>query len=538
MGFHRLNTLRVLMHGWTFPYRSQRMAVFAENAVATSQPLAAQAGLRMLLDGGNAVDAALATAITLTVVEPTSNGIGSDAFALIWDGSELHGINGSGRSPSAWSPERFSDYDVMPQFGWDAVTVPGAVSVWAELSRRFGVLEFAKLFEPAIYYANNGYGVSPITAQKWREAAPSFVDFPDFCATFLPGGKPPRAGDLFKSKEMAETLKEIGASYGESFYRGRLAEKIADCAQSQGGLLSFDDLAEHKVLWVEPISCTYRGNKVHQIPPNSQGLGVLQCLGILNEFDLSGYPVDSADSVHLQVEAMKLSFSDIFRHLADPEAMSIDQQNLIDSHYLAKRASLIDMDSARFPQSGFATEPGTVYLSTADSSGMMVSFIQSNYHGFGSGIVVPETGISMHNRGCGFTLEKGHPNQVGGSKRPFHTIIPGFVTRDEKPVLSFGVMGAHMQGQGQVQMLTRLFDYHQNPQTASDAPRWHVAPTGELSLENGVSSAVVNELKDRGHTVLVDDPQSLFGGAQLIQRIVGGYICGSDHRKDGLAVGF
>ena len=514
------------------------MPVIAENMVATSQPLAVQAGLKMLFDGGNAVDAALAAAITLTVVEPTSNGIGSDAFALIWDGAQLHGINGSGKSPELWSPDYFSRYETMPERGWDTVTVPGAVSVWAALSERFGSLDFEQLFVPALYYAENGYPVSPITALKWREAAAELGKFSGFRELFLPVGKAPRSGDMFASPEMAQTLDDIRRTRGESFYRGVLAEQIARCSAEQGGALRLPDLAAHEPMWVEPISCSYRGCKICQIPPNGQGLAVLQGLGILNHYDLTALPVDSADSIHLQVEAMKLAYADIFCHLSDPDSMRIDQRKLLDGAYLKERAQQINRERAGAPGTGIEAEPGTVYLSTADASGMMVSFIQSNYRGFGSGIVVPGTGISLHNRGCGFTLEAGHPNQVGGAKRPFHTIIPGFVLRGDEPVMSFGVMGAHMQAQGQVQMITRLLDYRQNPQAASDAPRWHVSPDGELALEQGVASSVIDELARRGHRINTTEPQSLFGGAQLILKQDDHYVGGSDHRKDGMAAGF
>jgi gamma-glutamyltranspeptidase/glutathione hydrolase len=523
---------------WESPYQSRRLPVMARNVVATSQPLAAQAGLEMLRRGGNAVDAALAAAITLTVVEPTSNGIGSDAFALIWDGSKLHGINGSGRSPAAWTPERFKGLEEMVQRGWDSVTVPGAVSLWTALAERFGRLDFATLFEPGIRYAEQGFAVSPITAARWAEAAKTLYHFDDFRAAFLPGGRPPEPGEIFVCPAQGETLREIASSGGESFYRGALAQQIVACSRRQGGLLSLDDLAGQRALWVEPVSVAYREHQVFEMPPNTQGIAVLQCLKILEQFDLSRYPVDSAESVHLQVEAMKLAFGDLFAHLADPEAMQVDYQRLLEPRYLAERATLIDMERASYPLSGLPAEPGTVYLTTADSSSMMVSLIQSNYRGFGSGVVVPGTGISLQNRGSGFSLEAGHANQVAGGKRPFHTIIPGFIARDGKALLSFGVMGAHMQAQGQVQIVTRILDYGQNPQAASDAPRWHVAPDGELALEAGFAPEVIAALQKRGHRVVLDEPQSLFGGAQLIQCLDGCYAGASDHRKDGQAVGF
>jgi len=527
------------MINWDFPYPSQRMPTMAENIVATSQPLAAQAGLRMLLKGGNAIDAALAAAITLTVVEPTSNGLGSDAFAIIWDGKALHGINGSGRSPAGWTYKRFQGLASMPALGWDSVTVPGAVSVWAALSKKFGALSFAELFRPAIHYAGCGFQVSPKTAGRWRLAPEIYRDFPEFKKTFLPRGKAPGCGDLFKCENQARTLEEIADTLGESFYRGRLAECIAECSAKQGGALTFNDLAEHHPLWVEPLSQPYSGVRLHEIPPNGQGIAALITLGILSHRQLQRFPVDSADSIHLQVEAMKLAFADMERHLSDPDFMRIAPQRLLDPDYLADRATSINIKRARFPLAGMPSDQGTVYLTAADAKGMMVSFIQSNYQGFGSGIVVPGTGISFQNRGLGFTLEKGHPNQVDGKKRPYHTIIPAFVAReDDSPLMTFGVMGAHMQAQGHVQMMVRIFDYQQNPQTASDAPRWHVMPDGRLALEPGFSPAVRQDLSDRGHVLLLNEPEALFGGAQLILRQNSHYISGSDHRKDGLAVGF
>ena len=511
----------------------------AKNMVATSQPLATQAGIRMLLKGGNAVDAALATAITLTIVEPTSNGIGSDAFAIIWDGNQLHGINGSGRSPQKWSSERFAQFETMPQFGWDVVTVPGAVSVWVELSRRFGRLSFEELFEPAIHYAADGFAVSPITAKRWSVAPDRYEDFPDFHKTFLPNGRAPAAGEWFKCKDQAETLEEIAQSHGESFYRGRLAEKIAACSERQGGVMTVDDLGKHQPDWVNLVSQDYRNHRLYEIPPNGQGIAALIALGILSNFDMGSYPVDSVDSIHLQIEAKKLAFADIKQHLADPDFMKVDCQALLASDYLAERAGSIDMNKAQFPDTGIPLDSGTVYLTAADSNGMMISFIQSNYSGFGSGVVVPDTGISLQNRGYGFTLEKGHPNQVGGGKRPLHTIIPGFVTKDGLPIMSFGVMGGFMQAQGHLQMMTRIYDYDQNPQTASDAPRWRVTEQdNRVAVESGFSNEFLQGLADRGHSLVTDEPASLFGGAQLIYKLNDHYVSGSDHRKDGCAIGY
>ena len=525
------------MSSWNLPYHSQRPIVTASNVVSTSQPLASQAGARMLLDGGNAIDAALAAAIALTVLEPTGNGIGSDAFALVWDTKELHGINGSGRSPASWSLERFGHLQEMPKYGWDSVTIPGAVSVWHELSQRFGRLPFQQLFEPAIEYAHGGFPVSPIIAEKWETAAEIYRGYDEFSRVFLPGGKAPVAGATFHLKEAATTLEEICQSGGESFYRGDLARMIARCSEEQGGGLRYTDLASHQAQWVQPISKQYRGMELFELPPNGQGIAALIALGILDLFDLKKYPVDSVDSVHLQVEAMKLAFADVSCHLADIEAMKVDYRKMLDPGYLRKRADGIDMTLSRSPVTGIPEGGGTVYLAAADADGMMVSFIQSNFNGFGSGIVVPGTGISLNNRGYGFRVQDGHPNCVGGGKKPFHTIIPGFVMDRGKPLMAFGVMGAHMQAQGHVQMMTRIFDYAQNPQAASDAPRWHVMQESGLALENGFPPSAIQGLKERGHEIFSEE-SDIFGGAQLILKSGNHYIAGSDHRKDGQPAGY
>jgi len=514
------------------------MPVMARNIVATSQPLAAQAGLKMLWDGGNAVDAAIATAIALTVVEPTMNGIGSDAFAVVWDGNKLHGLNASGRSPAAWNLEHFSQFKSMPIFGWDAVTVPGAVSCWVELSRRFGRLPFEDLFEPAIGYARNGFLVSPITAGVWSLAPEIYKDFPGLAAAFLPHGRAPEAGEKFEFKAQAKTLEEIAKTKGEAFYRGELADKITAHARATGGLLTKEDLARHRADWIETISTQYHGVTLHELPPNGQGIAALLMLGILEYWDIQNYPVDSADSLHLQLEAMKLAFADACRHVSDPSSMDIGCEDLLKPEYLSQRAKLIDMAKAQNPAFIVPGSGDTVYLSTADAGGMMVSFIQSNFRGFGSGIVVPDTGISLQNRGACFNLEKGHPNQVEGGKRPFHTIIPAFVTQDSQPLMSFGVMGGKMQAQGHAQIMVRMFDYHQNPQTACDAPRWCVFPNMEVAFEPGFKPEVLEDLSQRGHRIRKDVKSSKFGGAQLIYRLTDGYCGASDPRKDGQAFGF
>src|SRR5216683_921493 len=439
------------------PYPTRRRPTLARNVVSTSQPLAAQAGLRMLLAGGNAVDAALAAAITLTVVEPISNGIGSDAFAIIWDGKELHGFNASGRSPAAWTPDYFKGQKGVPVRGWNSVSVPGCVSAWAELSKRFGKLPVAKLFEPAIGYAADGFPVSPFVAERWGPQVPELRGQPGFSEAFLPGGRAPRAGEIFRFPDQAKTLEKIAATKGEAFYRGEIAEKIAAHAKANGGAMTRADLAAHTNDWVGTISQDYRGLTVHEIPPNGQGIVCLMALGILSSFDVADHEVDSADSVHLQIEAVKLAFADAYRFVGDSKAMQVTPEQLLDPDYLKVRSTLIDMKRAQDFGHGSPPKGGTVYLTAADASGMMVSMIQSNFMGFGSGVVVPGTGVSLQNRGSGLVLTPGHP------------IIPGFVTRGGEPLMSFGLMGGSMQPQGHTQMLVRMADYGQGPQGAIDA---------------------------------------------------------------------
>ncbi len=492
----------------------------------------------MLLAGGNAVDAAIATAIALTVVEPTMNGIGSDAFAIVWDGEILHGLNGSGRSPRAWKPSRFAGQSRMPTEGWDCVTVPGAVSAWVSLSDAFGKLPFEKLFESAIAYAENGFAVSPTVAMQWQNQAPRFEDQPGFAQTFLPNGRPPVTGECFRSPGHARTLQQIAATRGDAFYRGDLAEKIAACSAQYGGAMTMDDLSSHQVDRVDPISVPYRSLTLHEIPPNGQGIAALIALGILDQFDLASMRPESADAVHLQVEAMKLAFADAYRYVADPVSMEIPASALYDPEYLRERASMINRDRAQVFSHGQPSHSDTVYLTTADASGMMVSFIQSNYMGFGSGVVVPGTGISLQNRGACFSPAPGHPNRVDGGKRPFHTIIPGFVTHGTDPLMSFGVMGADMQAQGHVQMMVRTTDFSQNPQAAADAPRWKVMPGDKLFIEQSYGESVLKELADRGHDVVTMPHGSQdFGAAQLIRRLEYGYAAASEPRRDGQAVG-
>ncbi|MDP6374330.1 MAG: gamma-glutamyltransferase family protein [Pseudomonadales bacterium] len=515
------------------PYPSARSPVCAANLVASSQPLAVQSGIRALRRGGNAVDAALATAISLTVVEPNNNGVGSDAFALLWDGKQLVGLNGSGRAPAGWTRERFAGRDQMPALGWDAVTVPGAVSAWVALSQRYGRLPFEDLFTDAIAYAERGFQVGPKTAWYWQLAAETYAEYPEFSDHFLPA---PGAGRLFRRPDLARTLATIADSRGQAFYEGGLAERIERAAIAGGGAMRASDLAAHRADWVQPTRQMYRDVTLHEIPPNGQGLAAQIALGILRH--LSPGPLDSAALAHQQIEAMKIAIRAAFDHFADPESMLLDPEELLGERSLARVASSLTDRASTLPPPALPMSHDTVYLTAADANGMMVSFIQSNYMGFGSGIVIPGTGISMQNRGAGFSLEPGHPNEVGPGKRPFHTIIPGFVTDASGPRLSFGVMGGHMQHQGHVQMVSRIFDHGQNPQAASDAPRWHVYPDFTVGLEERVPESVAAELSERGHQVRYEPHVHVFGGAQLILKTEDGYVGGSDHRKEGQVAGF
>ena len=515
------------------PYPSARSPVCAANAVATSQPLATQAGIEAMRRGGNAVDAALAAAITLTVVEPNNNGVGSDAFAILWDGSNIVGLNASGRAPAAAKLSRFDGQENMPLFGWDAVTVPGAVSAWTMLSERYGALPFADLFEAAISYARSGFQVGPKSAFYWKHAANIYADFPAFCEHFLPA---PAAGEKFLRPDLARTLELIAETKGEAFYHGELAQKIASTADAENAALSLKDLEAHQADWVTPVSQSYRDVELHEIPPNGQGLAAQIALGILQHLDAPD--PDSAQGVHIQIEAMKIAIRAAFDHFADPQAMRVTPEELLGKDSLAAAAAGITDKAAALPPRVLPVSHDTVYLTAADSSGMMISYIQSNYLGFGSGVVIPGTGISMQNRGNGFSLDPDHPNVFAGGKRPFHTIIPGFVTSQGAPVLSFGVMGGHMQHQGHVQMVNRIFDHGQNPQAASDAPRWHVYPDYSVGFEALVPDSVLQDLAARGHSVKREPLEHVFGGAQLILRTADGYVAGSDHRKEGHAAGF
>ena len=529
------------------PYASTRIPVFARNVVSSSHPLATQAGLRMLHKGGNAVDAAIAAAAAMTIVEPVSNGLGSDSFCILWDGEELHGLNASGRAPQSWTPDYFrrkygDSATAPPKRGLDSVTVPGAVSSWVTLSKRFGKLPFADLMEPAIDIAERGYLLSPVVQQKWAAATEELQSQPGFASAFLPWGRAPRVGELFQFKAAAKGLRAIAQTKGAAFYGGEMAHALEKFSAQNGGSLTAKDFEDYRPEWVKPIAKNYRGYTLHEIPPNGQGIAALIALGILDRFDVAGLALDGVDSQHLQIEAMKLAFADVYKFVAEPAAMEVTAEQMLDDAYLASRARLIDMKKAQDFGAGNPVKGGTIYLTAADEDGLMVSFIQSNYMGFGSGCVEPEFGISLQNRGHGFSLEAGI-NQVAPGKRPFHTIIPAFVTKGGQPVMSYGVMGANMQPQGHMQTLVRMLDYGQSPQAACDAPRWRYNEGLEINVEAAMNKATVQGLAERGHRMeVINDSYQDFGSGQFIWRAgdpkVEGYVAASDSRRDGQASGF
>ncbi len=518
---------------WDQPYAAPRSPICAANMVATSQPLATQAGLDALRKGGNAVDAVLAAAITLTVVEPNNNGLGSDAFAILWDGEALVGLNASGRAPALMTAERYAGEGSMPTLGWGAVTVPGAVSAWSALSERYGRLPFSDLFESAVRYAGDGFQVGPKTAYYWALAESAYAEFPEFIEHFCPA---PGPGERVRRPDMVRSLEQIAATHGAAFYTGELAQAMFRASEAAGGPLRLSDLATHQADWVTPIEQPYGRVALHEIPPNGQGLAAQIALALLAEGGPARF--DSAAGVHRQIECMKIAIRAAFDHFADPEAMRLTPEALLGADSIARAAASIGDRASDLPPVALPVGHDTVYLCAADADGQMISFIQSNYLGFGSGIVVPGTGIAMQNRGMGFSLDPDHPNCVGPGKRPFHTIIPGFVTEAGAPRMAFGVMGGHMQHQGHFQMVQRIFDHGENPQAASDAPRWHVFPDFSVGLELGFPEAIAKGLADRGHAVRYVDQEHVFGGAQLILKTAHGYVAGSDHRKEGQAAGF
>ena len=533
------------------PYTSTRLPVFARNVVSTSHPLAAQAGLRMLWQGGNAVDAAIAAAAAITLTEPVSCGLGSDAFCILWDGQALHGLNASGTAPQTWTPAYFKrkygeDAQTPPKRGMDSVTVPGAVASWVALSARFGKLPFEDLLQPAIEIAERGYLLPVVVQQKWAAATPELRNQPGFAQNFLPWGRAPHVGELFQFPAAANGLRAIAQSKGQAFYGGEIAQAIEQFSAQNGGSITAKDFADYKPEWVTPLAQNYRGYTLHEIPPSGQGIAAQIAMGILENFDMASLALDGVDSQHLQIEAMKLAFADVYRYVAEPSAMAVTPAQMLDPTYLKQRAQLINMKKAQNFGAGNPVKCGTIYLSAADENGMMVSFIQSNYMGFGSGCVEPNFGISLQNRGHGFSVNANglNPaNLVAPGKRPFHTIIPAFLTKDGQPVMSFGVMGANMQPQGHMQTLVRMIDYGQSPQAACDAPRWRYNEGLEINVEASLDSATAQGLQARGHQVgVINDSYQDFGAGQFIWRAgdpkVEGYIAASDARRDGLAAGF
>lgn len=525
---------------WNNPYPGTRRPVYASNMVAASQPLAAQAGLRILARGGNAVDAAIAAAATQALTEPTANGLGSDCCAIVWDGSRLHGLNASGAAPAAWNLDYFrrKHQGRIPARGWDSVTVPGCVAGWAALHEKLGRMSFADVLEPAIEYAERGYAVSAAVQRKWAAQADELQPQPGYAEHFLPRGRPPQVGEHFVLQGAAATLKRIAASGGRDFYEGETAHKLVAHAQAHDAVLTLADLRDYAPQWTWPVGQTYRGHTLHQLAPGGQGIAALLALGMLQHFDVAARPVDHPDTQHLLIEAMKLAQAD-----AGARRPGMTPEDLLQAGHLAERARLIDPAHARRGAGGNAPHADAICLSAVDRNGMMVSLAQSNHMGFGSGVVVPGTGVSLQNGGHGFSADAGHPDAVAGGKRPAHAALPAFLMRDGAPVMSFGVVGGDMQPQGQVQALVRMLDYGQQPQAACDAPRWRWRHGQTLDVEAGLAPSVAQGLLARGHALLAaQDPGQDFGSGQFIWRLgdpaVDGYVGASDGRRDGLAAGF
>jgi len=539
-----------------FAFRSRRSVVMANRGmVATSQPLAAQAGLRILQEGGNAVDAAVATAAVLNVVEPMSTGVGGDAFALVYLAKErrVRALNASGRAPAAATPERVATLcrgGRIPSTGPLSVTVPGTVHGWEALLREHGTMSLAQVLAPAIRYAREGFPVSEVIGRSWAQASDKLRRDEGAAATYLIDGKAPRIGQLFRQPDLARTLETIAEGGSEAFYRGEIARRIAAYVQAKGGLLTTEDLAAHTSTWDTPIEVAYRGHRLLECPPNGQGIVALQALGILEGFDLGAMKWGFAEPLHLQIEAIKLAFADALRYVADPCHAPVPADGLLDPAYLARRRARIDPSQAApgyepgVPSSAGQGLPGahadTVYLTVVDEHRNAVSFINSLYEGFGSGLVVPGTGIALQNRGALFTLDPAHPNCIAPGKRPYHTIIPALLFRGEQLVLSFGVMGGFMQPQGQVQVLCNLLDWGMDVQQALDAPRFRWIEGNQVAYEAGLAHMTRLALEKRGHAITTNAAPTTMGGGQII-RIdpeTGVLQGGSDPRKDGCAVGF
>lgn len=534
-----------------YPFPSRRSMVYAQNGmVCTSQALAAGAGLDVLKRGGNAVDAAVATAACMTVLEPTSNGIGSDAFALIWIEKEkkLYGLNASGVAPMAADPEaiRAMGYEKMPVSGWHTVMVPGAPAAWAESARRFGRLPLTDTFTAAIDYAENGYPLSPVIQKLWekeynrlrkeledprvREASDGFEEL---FRVFMPGGRPPAVGEIWSCPELANSLRIIAETDAEAFYRGELADRIDEFARKTNGTIRKEDLAGYRASWVEPISTDYKGHTVWQIPPNGDGLIVLMAMNILKHFEFAPDSFGTAETLHRQMEAIKLAYADGNRYIADPEHMQVSTGELLSERYAATRAALIG-ENAVEPDPGTPTTSGTIYLCTADKEGNMVSFIQSNYWNFGSGLVVPGTGISLQSRATNFSLDPASENYMAPGKKSFHTIIPGFLTKGGEAIGPFGVMGGFMQPQGQMQVLCNVLDFGMNPQAALDAPRFQWTEGKKYEIENAFDAEIIEALRAKGHDIELFDDRMSFGRGQIIWKTTDGVLGGAtEPRADG-----
>jgi gamma-glutamyltranspeptidase/glutathione hydrolase len=543
--------------GSLVPTRSEVIAT--QGMAATSHPLASQVALDILKRGGTAVDAAIAANAAIGLMEPTGNGVGGDLFAIVWDAQsrKLHGLNASGRSPQSLSLKQLRaelkklNRISIPPRGPLPVSVPGTVDGWFELHGRFGKLPMRDLLQPAIDYARNGFPVTEIIAEGWARNAELLKDFPNFRETYMPGGRTPRKGELFRNPQLANTLAAIAAGGRDAFYKGDIAQRIEKYMRANGGYLTAADLAAHRSEWVEPVSTNYRGYDVWELPPNTQGVAALQMLNILEPYDLKAMGFGSAEYLHVFVEAKKLAFEDRAHVYADPGFAKIPLRTLLSKEYAAKRRALIQPGKAAtgYPLDSKALEQGdTIYMTVADAAGNMVSLIQSNYRGMGSGMTPDGCGFILQDRGELFSLEDGHANVYAPAKRPFHTIIPAFVTRDGKPWLSFGVMGGAMQPQGHVQVLVNMIDFGMNLQEAGDAPRVRhdgsSEPTGglmqnggEVVLEVGASPDAVKALQARGHRVIVTNDGD-FGGYQAIKLENGVYFGASESRKDGAAQGY
>ncbi|HKX31696.1 MAG TPA: gamma-glutamyltransferase [Blastocatellia bacterium] len=509
--------------------------------VATSQPLASAAGLRILQQGGNAIDAAVAAAAVLCVVEPMMVSPGGDLFAMVWDAGkhELKGLNASGRAPKALNIDELKKrgFTTMPQNGIHSVTVPGAVDGWAKLLDRYGTMKLAQVLQPAIEYAERGFPVTDVIGHDWQ-LAKLYPDDTDFSKTFKVDGRPPATGEIFTNQNLAETLKKIAAGGRDLFYKGEIAEKIVKFANSQGGLHTMKDFADHTSNWVDPISTTYRGYTVYEMPPNTQGLTALLWLNILEGYDVRSLGHNTAEYLHLLVEAKKLAFADRARHIADPSFYQAPIDRLLSKEYAAEMRKRIDLrrtlsESGQGPRGG----EDTVYLTVVDKQRNAVSFIQSIFSAFGSGLVAGETGIVLHNRGAGFSFDPNHPNKLEGGKRPFHTLVPAMVFRDQRPWLTFGVMGGDMQTQGHIQILMNLIDFGMDVQRAGEQPRFRHFESG-LALESALGSELRQALEAKGHTIVASP--GMFGGYQaiMIDPKTGALVGGSDLRKDGCAIGW